>query len=120
MRILVLAYVLLIVTACSISPPASPDWEARKQQVSALEDWEFKGRMAVKVADNPDASGQLNVLWEQSEDVSRVRLSGPFGAGAWELLWEPELVSISDADGERAIEYTGPEAADDFMRSELG
>lgn len=118
MRLLLISIVLLL-TGCATRQADAPDSTA-SDLVGAVEAWQFKGRLAVRVEDDPDASGQLNILWQQADEISDVRLSGPFGAGAWQLRWEPERVSVVDADGERSIEYTGPDAAGEFMRRELG
>ena len=109
--------VMLALSACAMRQSDGPD---RTADAAVLTDWAFRGRMAVKVEDNPDASGQLSMRWEQQDQVARIRLSGPMGIGAWYLVWEPARVSLTDNDGERAIEYTGAAAAEDFMRAELG
>jgi outer membrane lipoprotein LolB len=119
-----LLVLLLLLTACSLQSPAKPDWEAGKAALLVAEQWEFKGRMAVKIDDpeqrNQQSGGQASINWQQVDVVSRIRLSGPLGIGAWELVWSPEQVTASDAKGERTIRYTGPAAAEKFMRSELG
>jgi outer membrane lipoprotein LolB len=120
MKWLPISLLALFLTACTLRKPAEVEWGAQRDQVYAASGWSFKGRMAVKVEDDAQAGGQLSMRWQQSNDISQIRLSGPLGVGAWELIWEPERVSVSDADGERTIQYTGPEAAEDFMRAELG
>ena len=120
MRVLLLALVALFVSACAVREAAPPEWESHREQVQALDDWSFRGRMAVKVEDDPQAGGQVNVDWAQASAVSEVRLSGPFGSGAVDLVWKPDSIVVTDADGARAVEYTGPDAAADFMRDELG
>ena len=120
MKRVFLICILFGLSGCTLRTPEVSDWEAQRENVSALNDWSFRGRMAVNVENDPEASGQVSVNWEQAADVSQVRLSGPMGVGAWQLLWEPERVSISDRNGEKALEYTGPQAAEDFVQQELG
>jgi outer membrane lipoprotein LolB len=114
----------LLLNSCSLQPPPQPDWDAGRSALLVAERWEFKGRMAVKIDDpvkaDEQSGGQVSVNWRQNDLVSRIRLSGPLGAGAWELVWSPDQVTASDAKGERSIRYSGPAAAEDFMRSELG
>lgn len=124
MRKVVVLLILILQGACSLQPPVSTDQNAGLEALLRAEQWEFKGRIAVKAEDPTQqeqiAGGQFALNWNQQDDLSRVRLSGPFGAGAWELLWGPEQVTASDAKGERTIRYTGPEATENFMRAELG
>lgn len=124
MRLLFSLTLICFLAACSLRQPEAPDWDASRNAMLMAENWGFYGRMAVKIDDASKADarsgGQVSVRWRQTEKVSRVRLSGPFGAGAWELVWDPQQVTASDAKGERAIRYTGPAAAENFMRAELG
>jgi outer membrane lipoprotein LolB len=120
MRWPLIALLALLLNACTLRKPVAVEWDAQRDQVYEASAWSFKGRMAVKVEDDAQAGGQLSMRWQQSNEMSQIRLSGPLGVGAWELIWEPERVSVSDADGERTMLYTGPEAAEDFMRAELG
>jgi outer membrane lipoprotein LolB len=119
-----LPLLVLVLNACSLQPPTPPDWDDGRSALLVAEQWEFKGRMAVKIDDpvKPDeqSGGQVSINWRQDDLVSHIRLSGPLGVGAWELVWSPEQVTASDAKGERSIRYSGPAAAEDFMRSELG
>jgi outer membrane lipoprotein LolB len=112
-----LCFVVLALGACTARQSDVPD---RVADAQVLNDWSLRGRMAVKVDDDPEAGGQLSIRWEQQDEISRARLSGPMGIGAWNFVWEPARVSLADSDGERAIEYTGADAAEDFMRAELG
>ncbi len=120
MKQLLLWLIVISLTACSLRQPDVSDWAEQRENVRALSEWDFRGRMAVNVANDPDASGQVSVNWEQEADVSQVRLSGPMGIGAWQLLWEPNRVTVSDKNGEKALEYKGPRAAEEFVRQELG
>jgi outer membrane lipoprotein LolB len=123
-RLLFSLTLLCLLAGCSLLQQEAPDWDAGRSAMLEAENWGFYGRMAVKIDDATKADarsgGQVSVRWRQTEEVSQVRLSGPLGAGAWELIWEPQQVTASDADGERVIRYTGPAAAENFMRGELG
>ena len=120
MKWLLIGVLVLVLAACSLRKLPAPEWDTQRDAVRAATVWSFNGRMAVKSEHDAQVGGQLAMRWQQSNDISRIRLSGPLGIGAWELLWEPERVHVSDADGERAIQYTGPAAAEDFMLAELG
>lgn len=98
--------------------PAPADWAARDARIRALEHWELRGRMAYK--DAAGDGGQASLRWAQTAVVSRLRVAGPFGAGALVLLVEPERVTLTDARGERTREYRGADALQTFMQSQLG
>ncbi|MGI9290037.1 MAG: lipoprotein insertase outer membrane protein LolB [Gammaproteobacteria bacterium] len=116
-------FLVVLLVGCT-AQPSRPDWEAGRTLLLEAEDWQFRGRMAVKIEDpalqDEVSGGQASIVWLQERDVSRIRLSGPLGAGAWELIWDPYQVSASDTKGKRSVRYTGPEAAELFMRQELG
>lgn len=95
------------------------DWSARTEGLMQFQQWEFSGRMSVKDLLSGEGS-QASVRWRQQDTTSRIRLSGPFGVGAHELVWESGRVSIVAPDRERSIQYNGPKAAERFMQEQLG
>jgi outer membrane lipoprotein LolB len=115
-----LLMLIVLLSACTLRQPVQTEWEAQRALVQNTSDWKFTGRMAIKSETEEQVGGQVSVRWRQEGDVSQIRLSGPLGAGAWELLWTPERIQVGDSSGERSIQYTGPSAAEDFMRAELG
>jgi len=120
MKRLLLLTLVLSLPACTLRTPEVSDWAKQRENVRLLAEWEMRGRMAVKVENDPEASGQVSVKWLQLDEVSKIRLSGPLGAGALLLIWEPERVSVSNNDGEKTLEYKGPGAAERFISQELG
>lgn len=88
--------------ACaSVQPPpsgpgldqASRAWEQRRSQLEAHDGFELQGRLAVK---GGGLSGSLR--WQQAGSRFRLRLSGPFGAGALSLEGDEALVAIKGKD----------------------
>ena len=70
----------LVLAGCAVERPApSVDWSARAAQVSALPAWSARGRIAVRAE---SGGGQGDLRWSQSGEEARIRVSGPFGAGA--------------------------------------
>jgi outer membrane lipoprotein LolB len=49
-----------------------------------------------------------------------VHLSGPFGAGAYEISWDADSVEVTGKAGEVEIAYAGPKAAEQFLEDQLG
>ena len=120
MKWLVLLFVALLVSACSVRPPAVADWEAQRENVRQLDQWELRGRIGINVEDDPDASGQGSIDWRQLNNSSLIRVSGPLGVGGWLLSWEPTKVMLSDKNGEHTLQYRGPDAAAQFVQDQLG
>ena len=56
MNRILLLMLLAGLSACSLRAPEVSDWSAQRDNVRALNDWQFRGRMAVNVVDDPDAS----------------------------------------------------------------
>ena len=117
-RNVLLALSLAILSACTTLQTIQPSgWAARQAELLKLEEWELRGRMAFR---SGEEGGQGKLHWQQAGPISFINIAGPFGAGAYNLVWEPGRVSVADAAGERSVEYTGADAAEQFMREQLG
>lgn len=84
---------LLALTACATRPAATgaeyeAGWRKHKASLETLDDWQIKGRIAVR---SEDDGGSASFDWQQQGDQYRIRLRGPFGQGA--------VVMNGDADG---------------------
>ena len=84
------------------------DPAARRAAIGAVGSWEARGRIALKT---PGTSGQGNFAWLQTGDRTVLRVAGPFGAGAYEIRWEPARLTVLAGRGEVKADYTGPMAA---------
>jgi len=89
----------------------------RRATLESLAHWEARGRIALKTA---GSSGQGNFAWTQTGDQAVLRVSGPFGAGAYEIRWDPARLTVTSKRGEVAADYTGPGAAERFLDEQLG
>ncbi|WKZ12130.1 MAG: lipoprotein insertase outer membrane protein LolB [Gammaproteobacteria bacterium] len=112
--------VVALLDACTLrreEPAPAVDWDARRTRLLSLDAWLARGRIAVKA----DAgSGQGDLRWEQHGASARIRVSGPFGAGAYDIRWDPARLSVSSRNGEFSRDYTGPDAAGQFLAEQLG
>ncbi len=90
---------------------------ARQARLLGLTQWEARGRVAIKSA---DTGGQGNLQWLQTGAAARIRLSGPFGAGAYEINWLPGQITVLSRGAEAALEYVGPDAAERFLAEQVG
>jgi len=110
----------LAVASCAIRPTVPGTdvaWERRAGELATLEQWLLRGRIGVRT---PDGGSQGRLQWRQAGDAAELRLSGPFGAGGFEIRWDPGSVTVTDGDGEVAAAYTGPAALDRFVAARLG
>ncbi|MES2883700.1 MAG: lipoprotein insertase outer membrane protein LolB [Pseudomonadota bacterium] len=95
-----LGLALLLLAGCAGLPEAPPDsvavqsaWALRQQQLGSVQGFEVNGRVAVK---GGGLSGALR--WEQDGEAFKLRIAGPFGAGALSIQGTPALVAIKGKD----------------------
>ncbi|MDJ0927566.1 MAG: lipoprotein insertase outer membrane protein LolB [Gammaproteobacteria bacterium] len=116
---------LLITTAvllvgCAVRPTipgTAIQWQERRDALLAVEAWQMRGRIAVKSGDD---GGQGSVRWHQGGSSAWLRVSGPFGAGAYEITWDAERVVLTDGKGEVAAAYNGPDAVEQLLDEQIG
>ncbi len=90
-------YLLLLcalVSACS-APPVREGGE-QLPQVTATEHWHLFGRIALT---RGESGWHAGVDWQEQPGQFRMRVSGPFGQGAVELVGIDQQLVLRDADG---------------------
>ncbi len=120
-RAAVPALVLLLAGCGSMKMPSilGPDetplgaLEARSERLAEIEDWTANGRIAVRTLEE---SWSARVSWTQRGEAYRLRLSGPLGQGAAQLVVRPGAVELRTADDTR---YTA-ETPEELLRAHLG
>lgn len=115
-----LAVLALLLDGCALRGPVEApvaDRSVREARLLALDAWQARGRIAVK---SDHGGGQGDLLWEQQGDAARIRLSGPFGAGAYEIRWDAQNLSITSRNGEFTRAYSGADAVGEFLAEQLG
>jgi outer membrane lipoprotein LolB len=111
---------LLLLSGCALQRPGPAtrvNWEERRAQLLQLARWEARGRIAVKTG---SGGGQGDLQWDQSGSDSRIRVSGPFGAGAYEIHWTPEALTVVSRNGEFRHASSGADATTAFLHEQLG
>ena len=106
----------LLLAACATTPPVSrAELTAAEQQavLRELPGYSLDGRVAVRAGEE---GWQATVQWQQRGEVSEVRLSGPFGAGAVRLRLQRDELQVIDARGRQLK----GEEANDALRQQLG
>ena len=99
---------LLIVAGCASlpEPRRAGDWDARRQELQALERWTLTGRIAVAAGDEGFSGG---LSWRQSGEHADVELRNPIGGVALTIRVDGDALSVTDpkgitVDGDRARE----------------
>ncbi len=82
----------------SILLPNLDSWEQRVAVLSAVEDWDFSGRIAVKT-DSDGFNGKLR--WQQRDTAYSATVSGPLGIGTVRIEGDGKSVILTDKDGDR-------------------
>lgn len=106
----------LLLSACAVTPPANiAELTVSEQQMvlRELPGYALDGRVAVRAGEE---GWQATVHWQQRGDVSEVRLSGPFGAGAMRLRLQRDELQVTDSRGHKLQ----GEEADSALRQQLG
>ena len=97
------------------SPPAADP--ARAAALAALREWSAQGRLAVRT-DGGGGSGDLD--WRQRGDEAVIRVSGPLGAGALEIRWMQDELSVTSRDGTYTQSWRDPAEAERALAGRLG
>ncbi|HEX9773783.1 MAG TPA: lipoprotein insertase outer membrane protein LolB [Steroidobacteraceae bacterium] len=106
-----LALLAGLLAGCAGLPKVAPHAPSTAG-LAALSAWVASGRLAV-AANGEGGSGGF--VWQQQGAETRLRISGPLGAGALEIASDGEALSVVDGAG-RAL---GPEAHA-VLRARLG
>lgn len=93
------ALALLVVAGCGIAPlrPAAEDpervWSERVQRMKSVEEWEIRGRLAVKTSKRGET---VNMFWVREGTHHRISLYGPMGAGGVILTLDEDGAMLRD------------------------
>jgi outer membrane lipoprotein LolB len=91
----------ILLAACATVPVQQPvsgqNWDARRPQLQARENFDLKGRVAV-AAGNEGFNARL--LWRQTGSRSNVALDGPLGAGGVQITADGRSLSVVTSHGD--------------------
>ena len=105
-----LGLALLLVAGCAgmeTREPASPDWQAHRAQLAALQQWTASGKLALRTR---DASESASMVWRQDHGNSQLQLSGPLGVNATTIESDGQLLHIRQGEEYTALDVSTPEA----------
>jgi outer membrane lipoprotein LolB len=108
-------FAAIVLAACATRPQTLAVLDAAQQSalLRELPGFTVEGRVAVRAGEE---GWQANVRWRQRGDVSEVRLSGPFGAGALQLRFDGVELSLTTSRGDT---LHGADASQ-LLRQQLG
>jgi outer membrane lipoprotein LolB len=92
---------LAVLAACRTAPPLAPSatsWEARRAQLQARENFEFKGRVAVATGSD---GFNANLHWTQNGTRTQLTLEGPLGVGGAQVTATGNQLTLVTSRGEK-------------------
>lgn len=115
--VLLISLVATLSACTSVSTPTSvitpaailqaPTWAERQPQLSSLTAWQLQGAMGVQ---QNTKRWSASVNWQQQNASNyKIRLYGPFGAGAVELQGKPGQVSLVSNQNPKPVIANNPE-----------
>jgi len=100
LRLPLLGLLSLALAGCAtprgVGLPELPDWEARRDTLAGISEWEFRGRIGVSAGEE-GFNGKLR--WWQHDDIFLASVSGPLGVGTVRIEGDERQVSMTDEDG---------------------
>jgi len=118
-RLLLLSFVGLFLSACSVKPPVAVDYNVEplwQQHLAALERlavWSFDGRIAVR---DGRQAWNAKISWAQRDISYDILIAAPFGQGAARLSGQPGRALI-DVSGRAPLVAEDPGA---LLSEQLG
>jgi outer membrane lipoprotein LolB len=100
-----------IILGCASTPNEPLDhlsWQQRSAQLSQLNHWRVKGKIAVRTT-NQSESGSL--IWQNSEQNTHITLSGPLGLGATTIDSDGKELVVSHKGVTRRYDVSSNQAA---------
>jgi outer membrane lipoprotein LolB len=110
------AFVVLVMTGCSIQPnqtPADEDWKERSAKLNRLLVWQAEGKAALRKAEQSES---VTLSWAQRHNQTELNLSGPLGLGATKISSDGKTLKINKAGTVHRYDISSPK----MMAKETG
>ncbi|MGI9245697.1 MAG: lipoprotein insertase outer membrane protein LolB [Steroidobacteraceae bacterium] len=91
-----LALLFALALAGCAAVPVGPSGPGRPADPQAITQWTAKGRIALSARGE---GGSGSFVWEQRRELSELRLRGPLGAGALDIVTDGERIEVRDGSG---------------------
>lgn len=86
----------LLLTACTLTPPApTASWQLARASLEALDTWQLDGKLGLR---QHNQGGSLSLRWQQQPGQAELHFSGPLGQGQATLWVTPTEAVFESAD----------------------
>ena len=104
-KLLFVGVLVLAISACVHQPALKPvaNWNQYQQQLGAIDQWQFEGRLALKA---PGSADTPRIAWKQNPNDYAIRLWGAFGLGNTWIYGNGSGVRIEQAGNDTAFAPT--------------
>lgn len=108
-------FCLIFLSACSVVPVEQNMHYSRPemQALYALKHWSFEGRLALT---GKNDSRTVNISWEHSPKMEKIKLSGPLGQGGVVISLSDDAVTIDRGGGD--VQSSG--RSEEYINQQLG
>lgn len=98
MKFILAVLAVLLLAACAAVPrqDSVEPWPQRVERLSALKEWELRGRVALRTEDNQ--GGQASLSWQFRDARHVIVLRGPLGGGLMRLQQDRDGAYLQDAE----------------------
>ena len=100
---------LALLGACAAAPvtPPATNWQAHRDALTALDNWQLRGKLAVATQNTADS---VNVSWSQTSAITELILSGPIGWGRASIRSDGHTLQL-ERNGEKSTVMLSDERA---------
>ena len=94
--LILLAFMLSACVQAPVEQSIAPSWDTRSDELMQLENWDLKGRIAIRTQKE---SGSGSLYWTQRGDMFDIKVIAPLTGRTYELAGAAGRVSLRAPDG---------------------
>ncbi|GAB3286401.1 lipoprotein insertase outer membrane protein LolB [Parahaliea aestuarii] len=110
---LIVPLLLALLAGCSTipdSPAVQRNWQQHVAQLSALQHWQARGKLALRSGEQAETA---SLLWRQAGAQSELQLSGPLGMASTRVLADGARLEVQRGGELHILDISTPEAVRD-------
>ncbi len=89
-------------------PGAGPGWRQHVDTINRLDHWQAAGKLALRTAERSESA---SLLWEQRDNETHLRLSGPVGLNTTTVHSDGRTLEVRDGSGKtQRLDVSTPDA----------
>lgn len=96
--------------ACAAQVPHEPelaDWSIHSDELARYTRWIASGKLALRTRDRSESA---QMVWQQEDGHSHLKLSGPMGLNATEVSSDGQRIEIVQGEERQSFDISSPEA----------